>query len=68
MGKGDNYRPVDKEKFDANFERVFGKKKLNIWEGPPLKEESDGVQGDTGDRGSDPANGGPPDGVSKESD
>lgn len=32
MGKGDHRRPhsVSKEEFDANFERVFGVKKLNI--------------------------------------
>ncbi|KKN68065.1 hypothetical protein LCGC14_0455190 [marine sediment metagenome] len=24
MGKGDRPRPVDKEKYDANFEQVFG--------------------------------------------
>lgn len=22
-GKGDKYRPVDKEKFDRNFDRIF---------------------------------------------
>lgn len=26
-GKGDAYRPVDKDKFDANYEAIFGKKK-----------------------------------------
>ena len=26
-GKGDRYRPVDKKKFDANYERVYGKAK-----------------------------------------
>ena len=25
-GKGDKYRPVDKKKYDANYERIFGKK------------------------------------------
>ena len=30
-GKGDRYRPVDKVKYDKTYERVFGKKKLNIW-------------------------------------
>jgi hypothetical protein len=25
-GKGSSYRPVDKEKFDANWDRIFGKK------------------------------------------
>jgi len=28
-GKGDRYRPVNKEIYDKNFENVFGKKKLN---------------------------------------
>ena len=27
-GKGDTPRPVDKDKFDANFEAIFGKKKV----------------------------------------
>lgn len=37
MGKGDHTRPssVSKEEYDANFEAVFGKKKLNVWENPP---------------------------------
>lgn len=26
-GKGDKQRPVDKKKFDENFDRIFGKKK-----------------------------------------
>ena len=30
-GKGCRYRPVDKRKYDKSFERVFGKRKLNIW-------------------------------------
>lgn len=25
-GKGDRFRPVDKEKFDAGYEAIFGKK------------------------------------------
>ena len=25
-GKGDSYRPVDREKFDANYDAIFGKK------------------------------------------
>lgn len=29
-GKGDAYRPVDKAKFDANFEKIFGKRELNL--------------------------------------
>lgn len=45
MGKGDNYRPVDKEKYDESFERVFGKKKLNVWEDAPPKDGT--VEGDS---------------------
>jgi len=26
-GKGDTPKPVDKKKFDENFDRIFGKKK-----------------------------------------
>jgi len=25
MGKGSKYRPVDKKKYDRNYERIFGK-------------------------------------------
>lgn len=25
-GKGSNYRPVDKDKFDSNWDKIFGKK------------------------------------------
>jgi hypothetical protein len=25
-GKGDTYRPVNKKKYDENYERIFGKK------------------------------------------
>lgn len=28
-GKGDKYRDVDKEKYDEQYEKIFGKKKLN---------------------------------------
>lgn len=27
-GKGDDYRRVDKNKFDKNFEAIFGKKEI----------------------------------------
>ena len=27
-GKGDDYRRVDKKKFDRNFEAIFGKKEI----------------------------------------
>ena len=26
-GKGDKYRPVDREKYRENYEKIFGKKK-----------------------------------------
>ncbi len=31
MGKGDTPRQVNKEKYDANFERVFGKREIKTW-------------------------------------
>lgn len=31
-GKGDSYRPVDPGKYAANYERIFGRKKLNNME------------------------------------
>jgi len=27
-GKGDSYRPVDKKRYDKNYERIFGKRKV----------------------------------------
>jgi hypothetical protein len=32
MGKGDNVRPHNKERFDESFERIFGKKELKTWD------------------------------------
>lgn len=32
MSKGDWKRPVDPEKFGANYDRIFGPQKLNLWE------------------------------------
>ena len=29
-GKGDRYRDVDRKKYDKEYEKIFGKKKLNI--------------------------------------
>ncbi len=26
-GKGDRYRPVDRKKFESNYDRIFNKKK-----------------------------------------
>jgi hypothetical protein len=45
MGKGDTPRPVDKEKYDANYKRVFGEKPLNVWKDAPGCEPETG-QGD----------------------
>lgn len=28
-GKGDEYRPVDKKRYDRNYDRIFKKKKLD---------------------------------------
>lgn len=29
-GKGDKYRKVNKQKFDENYERIFGKRSFNV--------------------------------------
>ena len=48
MSKGSRSRPCDKKRFDENYARVFGSKKLNVWQGAPPKEEApDGIQGNT---------------------
>lgn len=31
-GKGDKYRPVDRTKYDDNYEKIFGNKKVSIAE------------------------------------
>ena len=31
MSKGDHVRPMDKKKYDLNYDRVFGEKPLNVW-------------------------------------
>jgi hypothetical protein len=43
MGKGDTTRPshVSKEKYDDNFEAVFGRKELPLWEDAPQVERGD---------------------------
>lgn len=33
-GKGSKQRPTDKEKFDKNYDRIFGKKKKKILDKP----------------------------------
>lgn len=45
MGKGDTPRPVDKEKYDESYKRVFGEKPLNVWRDAPGREPEIG-QGD----------------------
>lgn len=41
MGKGDTPRPTDKEKYDANYERVFGKGPLKTdWDPPKVGQRS----------------------------
>ena len=39
-GKGDRFRPVDKEAYDANYEAIFGKKEP-YW----MKEDRDDPKG-----------------------
>ncbi len=46
MSKGDTPRPQNKEKYDAEFERVFGERPLKLWEDAP-KYEEDGEVVDT---------------------
>jgi hypothetical protein len=29
-GKGDTYRPIDRQKWDENYERIFGKKDAKV--------------------------------------
>ncbi|MHC4509536.1 MAG: hypothetical protein ACYTAO_11350 [Planctomycetota bacterium] len=40
MSKGSQRRPCNKARFDAEYDRVFGAKRLNVWEDAPPKEES----------------------------
>jgi len=59
MGKGDTPRPVDKAKYDENYERVFGPRPIKTWTDAPRcgeedrgdSEQTDGVP--EGSRGSD---------------
>jgi hypothetical protein len=44
MGKGDHYRPVDKKKFNENFESIFGPRKIKTWN-PGEDDEVGGEQG-----------------------
>ena len=49
MSKGDTPRPVDKEKYDANYERVFGKREVKTWTDAPRVAEGSGADGRSGD-------------------
>ncbi len=49
MSKGSRPRPCNKQRFDENYNRVFGSKKLNVWRDAPPKGDSDGIQGSAGD-------------------
>jgi hypothetical protein len=42
MSKGDWRRPssIPKDQYDKNYEAVFGKKKLNVWENPDEPPEA----------------------------
>jgi len=42
MGKGSKYRPVDKKKYDVNYERIFGVKELKLWR-PECEQQDDTV-------------------------
>lgn len=35
MGQGDSPRPEDKKRYDLNYERVFGRKEVKVWEDAP---------------------------------
>jgi hypothetical protein len=41
MSKGSRSRPCDKQRFDENYARVFGKKRPNVCRDAPPKEESE---------------------------
>ena len=45
MGKGDTPRPTNKRRYDEGFNRVFGPKKLNVWEDPPRVGDDDQPDG-----------------------
>lgn len=53
-GKGDTYRKLTAEQrkaFDENFDRIFGKKKLNIVESEEWDEKRVDVVGQNGNEG-----------------
>jgi len=43
-GKGDRYRPVDKDKFDENYERIFGKEESKCQTNTSAQEQSEQMQ------------------------
>ena len=67
MSKGSRSRPCSKKRFDENYARIFGLKKLNVWKDAPPKEDSNGIQGDTGDGTRDSADSGRASSVLQES-
>lgn len=48
MGKGDTPRPMDKEKFDSNYDRVFGNKPFKTWRNSPRFAKGSLVYGESG--------------------
>ena len=38
-GKGSMQRPFDKDKFDVNFEKIFGNKRKNVNKGKKTNKE-----------------------------
>lgn len=43
FSKGDWFRPVNKEKYDEQFESVFGRKEIKTWNPDGEEESQDGV-------------------------
>lgn len=54
-GKGDTYRPVDRKKYDENYDKIFGKRvkesldKVNEKHGKTLKKLGDCQNDSQGD-------------------
>lgn len=44
-GKGDNYRPVDKQKFEDNWDKIFGKKEKTFKDERSARREQKRQQG-----------------------
>lgn len=44
MGKGDTPRPVNKKRYDTNYDRVFGKRTIKTWTEAPNFAEGDGCE------------------------